>query len=233
MGNFSRDTFDKLKHYVGVRLQQGVPIVDADWNELEDIRRFELRAFLKWFVGNGVPFENDGFRILPLTAANDFQIKGGDGTPNGAGRCLVEGWDVINEADRNYSGQALYDNPDLAAAWEVDVLPPLTTPTADRTDTVYLDVWEREVDSAEDSDLVNPAIGVETCVRRKREWVVRVVEGSSSLPAAPAGHAYLELAQLSRRSGAGAIQNTDIVICDAKFVGKLHARYAKFMLVGE
>jgi hypothetical protein len=37
MGNFSRDTFDKLKHYVGVRLQQGVPIVDADWNELEDI----------------------------------------------------------------------------------------------------------------------------------------------------------------------------------------------------
>ena len=66
MGNFSRDTFDRLKHYVGVRLQQGVPIVDADWNEAFDIRKYELQAFLKWFVGNGVPQHNDGFRILPV-----------------------------------------------------------------------------------------------------------------------------------------------------------------------
>ena len=66
MGNFSRETFDKLKHYVGVRLQKGVLIVDADWNEQEDIRRYELQAFLKWFVGNGVPKGNDGFRILPV-----------------------------------------------------------------------------------------------------------------------------------------------------------------------
>ena len=39
MGNFSRDTFDPNKNYVGVRLQQGVPLVDADWNELNDIIR--------------------------------------------------------------------------------------------------------------------------------------------------------------------------------------------------
>ena len=56
MGNFSRDTFNSLKHYVSVRLQQGVPIVDADWNEMDDIRRYELRAFLKWFVGDGVRY---------------------------------------------------------------------------------------------------------------------------------------------------------------------------------
>ena len=35
MGNFTRDTFDKSKHYVGVRLQQGVPMVDADWMKLK------------------------------------------------------------------------------------------------------------------------------------------------------------------------------------------------------
>src|SRR3954469_23422188 len=66
MGSFSRDTFNRLKHYVGVRLQQGVPLIDADWNELEDIRKFELQAFLKWFVGDGVPAGNDGFRITAL-----------------------------------------------------------------------------------------------------------------------------------------------------------------------
>ncbi len=63
MGNFSRDTFDRIKHYVSVRLQQGVPIVDADWNELQDVRKHELETFLKWFVGNGVPLGNDGFAI--------------------------------------------------------------------------------------------------------------------------------------------------------------------------
>ena len=177
MGSFSRDTFDKLKHYVGVRLQQGVPLIDADWNEQEDIRKYELQAFLKWFVGNGVPKGNDGFRIEAIPAENDFWIKGGDGTPDGAGRCLVEGWDVINESNLKYTAQPLFNNAALAAKWGVDPVQPLTTPTTDRTDMVYLDVWEREVDAEEDENLVNPAIGIETCVRLKQEWCVRVDEG--------------------------------------------------------
>lgn len=202
MGNFSRDTFDKLKHYVGVRLQQGVPIVDADWNELEDIRKYELQAFLKWYVGNGIPKGNDGFHILPAMGSdNDFVIKGGDGTPEGAGRCLVEGWDVINEKDLNYKDQRLFNDP----------LPALTTPTGDRTDTVYLDLWEREVGAAEDFEhLVNPIIGIETCVRRKREWVVRVAEGASAPPEeTPEGHVFYVLAHLNRPQNAAAI--ADIV----------------------
>ncbi len=204
MGNFSRNTFNKLKHYVGVRLQQGVPIVDADWNELEDIRRYELQAFLKWFVGNGVPKGNDGFRILPVAAGNDFTIKGGDGTADGAGRCLVEGWDVINERNLNYKAQRLFNNAALAAKWGVHSLPPLTTPGADRTDKVFLDLWEREVGAEEDTYLVNPAIGIETCVRRKREWVVRVAEGVSPPPLFP-GHAFYPLASLSRKRGEAVI----------------------------
>ena len=319
MGNFSRDTFDKLKHYVGVRLQQGVPLVDADWNEQEDIRRYELQAFLKWFVGNGVPEGNDGFRIISIvnkiiltskknddgvssvevnrknsTAAeilgfgpsnylasraappaaqltgevagdfkfekegltlvvsadgmeektvtfkkgnfraaevvaainsamsnltasagtgNDFDIKGGDGTAEGAGRCLVEGWDVINESDLRYTKQPLYKNDALAEKWDVKQVKTLTPPSAKRTDTVYLDVWEREVDTAEeDKDLVNPEIGVETCVRLKCEWVVRVAEGAkvNKLPTPSDGHVYYPLATLTRQREQQAIESTDI-----------------------
>lgn len=202
MGNFSRNTFDKLKHYVGVRLQQGVPIVDADWNELEDIRKYELQAFLKWYVGNGVPQGNDGFHILPASLNNDFAIKGGDGTAEGAGRCLVEGRDALIESNLNYTAQRLFQEAGLDAAWNVAPLPALTTPAANRADTVYLDVWEREVNSAEDlAQLVNPAIGIETCVRLRREWVVRVAEGATAPPAPPAGHAYYVLAQLARTAG--------------------------------
>lgn len=173
MGNFSRDTFDKLKHYVGVRLQQGVPIIDADWNEKEDIRKFELRNFLKCYIGDGVPKGNVGFLIMPLSGTtNDFIIGGG--TQNNPGRCLVDGWDVINEHDTKYTNQALND-VNLANEWNVPPLQPLVPPSSgERTDIVYLDVWEREVDAQEDNDLVNSSIGIETCIRLKREWVVRI-----------------------------------------------------------
>ena len=205
MGNFSRDTFDKLKHYVGVRLQQGVPLVDADWNEQEDIRKYELQAFLKWFVGNGVPKGNDGFCIEAIPAENDFWIKGGDGTPEGAGRCLVEGWDAINESNLKYTAQPLFNNPALAAKWGVDPVQPLTTPTTSRNYTVYLDVWEREVDAQENDNLVNPAIGIETCVRLKREWVVRVAKGFIP-PEPPRDHIFYPLARLLRKGDEAMIE---------------------------
>lgn len=211
MGNFSRDTFDKLKHYVGVRLQQGVPIVDADWNEMEDIRKYELQAFLKWFVGNGVPYDNDGFKITAVAATNDFAIEGGDGSADGAGRCLVDGWDVMNESTLNYTAQTLYDNATLAADWGVDPLPPLSTPSSDRTDTVYLDVWEREVDSTEDPNLINAAIGIETAVRRRREWVVRVAVNATDPPAPSAGHSHYALAYLNRTAGNANITTAMII----------------------
>lgn len=205
MGNFSRDTFDRLKHYVGVRLQQGVPLVDADVNELEDIRKYELRTFIKWFVGDGVPAGNNGFAIQATGTANDLLIVGGDGTPEGAGRCLVEGWEAINESDMLYTAQPLFNNAALAAEWGVPPAPVLTTPGASRTDAVFLDVWEREINSLEDTDLVNPAIGVETAVRLKREWAVRVAEGQANPPVAPAAHSFYPLARISRTAGTAVI----------------------------
>ncbi|GFJ95215.1 hypothetical protein Prum_088570 [Phytohabitans rumicis] len=66
-----------------MRLQQGVPIVDADWNELDDVRKFELRAFLKWYVGDGIPAGNDGFRVVG-GLDNDFTIAAGVPPPRAA-----------------------------------------------------------------------------------------------------------------------------------------------------
>lgn len=213
MASFSRDTFakhriERLKHYVSVRLQQGVPLVDADWNEMDDIRKYELRTFLKWFVGDGIPQQNnDAFRIVATPDdPNNFIIKGGDGTWQGAARCLVDGWEVFNPDDIKYTEQELYMNTALAKAWGVTKLPPLLAPVptssfnAQRTDTVYLDIWERPVDSLEDSTLNNEAIGIETSVRMKREWVVRVEVNASKPPAPPPGHAYYALARLDRRA---------------------------------
>ena len=53
-GNFTndgKDTFDPNNNYIGVRLQQGVPLLDRDWNELEDIRRYQEVSLRKHYLG--------------------------------------------------------------------------------------------------------------------------------------------------------------------------------------
>lgn len=320
MGDFSRDPRDRLldsvgKHYVGVRLQQGVPILDADWNESEDLRRHELETVGSWLLGDGVPSGSDGFRIsaiagggvgtVVLTAAsldaqgstvavdeastaaaalgfdgensiatrsgtsparltgnraepfplsdgqtlvvrtndgpsetvtfvagdftdisaataaevvaaitdavsgtsastgegNDFLIRGGPGADPRSGALLVEGRFALNPSDLKYTEQPLYLNDALADAWGVEPVPPLTTPSANTLYVVYLDVWDREVDQTEDSALVDPRVGVETTVRIRREWAVRVVdavEAEDALSDPPEGHSYYALAELAR-----------------------------------
>src|SRR5262245_21945957 len=111
-------TFDPLKARCNVRLQQGVPIIDADWNEMDDIRKFEMLAYLKWFVGDGIPvlndcdgkpIRNDAFKIEAISPPvdDDFIIKAGITHHPPAkvtnyeiglyfvGRAIVDGLDVI------------------------------------------------------------------------------------------------------------------------------------------
>jgi hypothetical protein len=307
MGDFSRDPNVRLldsvaKHYVGVRLQQGVPILDTDWNELEDLRRHDVASLFTAYIGDGVPGDNDGFRVealegggvgsIVLTAAgspsslavdpaastamtvlgflpgtvegqparlqttraqpfqldagatltvvldgvpqtvtftgaaaasaadvvaevnaalggvvaavgtgDDFVIRGGDGTVAGAGRLLARGRELIIESSMLYTSQRLFANAPLALAWEVPAVEPLTAPAVDdRVDTVYVDVWDREVSSAEDDAFLLPAVGVESSVRLRREWAVRVVENANDLSTITRlpHHTYVPIAQLRR-----------------------------------
>lgn len=219
MGDFSRDTFKLTnvlhqlvtgetvtnpKHYVGVRLQQGVPVLDADWNELEDIRRTELIVMLRHFVGNGVPAGNQGFQILPTSGQNNFSI--------GAGIILVDGLIVVNSSITTYQTQ-----PNASGLSPL----PLTTPGTDRTDFVYLDTWQEEVRGSNGGDprLIDDSIGIETAVRLKREWAVRVKENVADLSSVTKenGHTYLPLARFHRRATAAAI--TSDMIIDLRKVG--------------
>jgi hypothetical protein len=196
MGNFSRDTFVPARNYVAMRVQQGVPLLDSDLNELHDIARHELYDALRIALPDGVrPSSPDDpqrdFRISTNVGPNDFELL--------AGSALIAGRPVQVRAPIRYSTQP-WTEPARAVADSVPVIPPLTTPSAGRRDDlVYLDVWEREVGRAEDVNLVNPAVGVETSVRLKREAAVRVLEGDTVLPGPPpSGHAYLPMALLNR-----------------------------------
>ncbi|MEO1222045.1 MAG: hypothetical protein AAFY42_11940 [Pseudomonadota bacterium] len=217
MAQITPDTFDPLRQFVSVRLQQGVPIVDADWNEMDDTRRFEMRSHSNWYVGDGVPHGSQGFRIAALApaVANDFVIETGVPAPPGGetsinvglrhmGRCLVEGREVTIDADINFRSQPLHTSQggsaNLADRWGVPVIDEI--PVLDGTVCIYLDVWDRLVRPDELPALVFPDIGTESCARIRQQWVVRARTGTtapqSGDPDHISGHSYYALATISR-----------------------------------
>jgi hypothetical protein len=180
---FSKDPQTALaanlaKFYTGVRLQQGVPVLDRDFNLQGDLLDATLRRVLHQHLGQGAPRgPADQFKLAPLApAANDFAITGG--------RLLTGGIDVESETIQ-YSSQGL----------------PALTPTggASRVDTVYLDVWLTVIDCTVDPSLFHPDdYELETSVRLRPRWAVRVAQGTASMPGPQPGHVHYLLGRLAR-----------------------------------
>jgi hypothetical protein len=92
----SRETFDELKSYLGVYLQQGRPILDADWNEGQEILTAHLRRLRAEALGDGSP--NRGFKIDPVfppppsLLLEDVDTSGGFEEALGkiAGACIAD-----------------------------------------------------------------------------------------------------------------------------------------------
>lgn len=176
---------NRAKGYVGLHVEQGVPVLDRDLNLLNDLVSATVRSVVTRYLGNGTPIGAQGFSIVAIPAANDFRIVAG---PAGVGSALVGGIEVTITGDILYSAQP--------------GVPGLTTPTAaqpnPRNDIVYLDVFIRDVEFPEDGDLSNLGdVGMQTSVRQKPEWVLLVAEGVAVPPPAP-GHVLYELARLTR-----------------------------------
>lgn len=190
MANFSNngiDTFDPDNDYIGIRLQQGVPLLDRDWNELEDIRRHVERMLARHYIGEGTPDGGFGITALQPTADNEILI--------GPGRCLVDGYDLVNRSETAFSEQG-----------EGLLLPP-PSPSADQVLVAYLEPVVERVDSSAEPALGNPQdIGMETCVRDRLTWSVKVVEP----PAVPPPGTY-PLARISRPAGVTAVRAEHIV----------------------
>jgi hypothetical protein len=196
MSDFSKLPQDALAHavkqgYVGIYFEQGVPILDRDLNLLQDLVSAQVRSLVGRYIGNGLTAGGQGFEIRPAPTPsggtapeNTFLIAAGNPAP---GRCLVGGIEVAIPSD------VLYNKQTGVAT--------LKTPTGSgsRSDTVYLDVSLVTVDFNGDDTLRNADdVGVQTSVRVKPAWTVRVAEGSDMPPPAAAGHAHYPLARLTR-----------------------------------
>src|SRR5262245_58734161 len=114
-GDYSRETFDRRKHYSGVRMQQGRVQLDADWNEQLAIQQHRTHVETTDVIGAcGVPKLDDGFHIGAALGDTDLTI-----TP---GRIYVDGLLCELESGATYTTQPDYPNPDFTG--------PLTSPLA-------------------------------------------------------------------------------------------------------
>lgn len=195
-GDYSRDSFDSLRDFAGVFLQQGRAVLDADWNEMVQIFERRIRAGTVDTIGRAVvPRETaDGFAI---------RIASGSGLEIGPGRLYLDGMLVQNAGQADFDGTA----PDLPAAvfdrgsagtvtpagvldemiappggdWlSYDRQPywpaPAALPGPGGTHLAYLVAWQREVTPVKDPTLLEPALGgIDTTTRWQTVWQVRVL----------------------------------------------------------
>lgn len=190
MPNFSKSPQTLLnaniaRSYVGLRVMQGVPLLDRDLNLCGDLIAATLRRVLRTHIGDGTGEDGaEQFKIAPTDPpSNDFTIT--------AGGVLAGG--IVTK-----TGGIAYSSQGLAA------LNP-AGPT-ERADRVYLDIWLAEIDGSQDPHLFNADdYELETSVRIAPRWAVRVVE-SDSIPAPVQGHVHVPLAVILRPKGTSNIE---------------------------
>lgn len=179
-GDYTRFTFDPLKRYSGVLMQQGRVQLDSDWNEEIAILRRRLRTTTLDILGPlGVPY---------AVSPSAFTIGWIPGPPPdlsiGAGRLYVDGIQIeaFAEDGSTYNHQPFYPPP-LAG------FPPPALPAVGDA-VVYLDVWQREITYVEDPNLLDVALGgADTTTRLQTVWQVRVDPMDGATCGVPVGEA--------------------------------------------
>jgi hypothetical protein len=162
-GDFSRLTFDAAKGFSRVRLQQGRVMLDADWNELNDILLHYLRTLGTDLIGpHGGPQGDLGFGVAPIES-DDLSLT--------SGRYYLDGIPCEKRLEQFNTKPVTYFNQPYYPLNEGEK----TLPEGDYL--VYLDVWERHLTFLEDPLIREVALGgPDTATRAQIIWQVKIVD---------------------------------------------------------
>ena len=193
-GDYSRDSFDALRNYAGVFLQQGRAVLDSDWNEMVEMFDRRIRTSTVDTIGRAV---------VPRETPLGFEIRlTGSGFEIGRGRFYQFGKLLECHGSSNFDGadpalsDPVFDRARQGAAGSEGVLDEMISPAAgdfvdymdqpywptpealpgDGTHLVYVVGWQREITPTEVPGLLEPALGgLDTTTRWQTVWQVRVL----------------------------------------------------------
>ncbi len=183
-GDHTRFSFDPFDDHIGVRMQQGRVMLDADFNELVEILDRRTRAGTLDTLGRAV---------VPAETPDGFEIAiGGASVTIGPGRLYVDGQLAENHGlvPRVWERHLAEERGTLPVPYEEQPYFPNVAveapfPAAGGPHLVYLDVWQRELTHLEDPELLEKALGVDTATRLQTVWQVKVladVDGNCATP---------------------------------------------------
>lgn len=165
-GDFTRDTYTPQKQFLRVLMQQGRVQLDADFNEQVSILLHYLQTLATDLIGpHGGPANNAGFAIAPVL--DNSQLEN---LVISEGRYYVEG--LLCENTQNNASYEHQPYLSIHGEYEYPKLPFL----------VYLDIWERHIDSIQDADSTQSSIresalnGVDTAARSQVIWQVKLTQ---------------------------------------------------------
>jgi len=176
----SRESFDISKGYLEVQFNQDVPLLDSELNEAQKIIRSSIEDTRR--AGFGTAYAGDEWRVVVSPDTNSIVVKKGTFFHNGYAVRLLQ---------------------DVTIGF-------LTTPVTDRVDTVFCEYYFGTVDATLDSDMLDPAVGLETSQRIKLFFSIRVGEGVA-FPVPQGNRFYFQLATLRREAANPNITESMIV----------------------
>lgn len=140
--DITRNSFNEDKRYTKVIWQKGKPLSDSDFNEAQDLLKFDLYRLINNFLGKGVTDTND-FKVIPSLNTNSVKIS-----------CPIPCYMLAKGFVLRYV--------------DGDIEVPLdASPIDDTIEYIYLKVEDKYIDSTDDASILNFA--VETAIRRKLE----------------------------------------------------------------
>ena len=189
MATISRDHFDETRRVQKKIWQVGVPFLDVDINEQNDIALERHRRALSGLLARADTRFGIGFSITPHLTALTVYVLIGDAAFH---------LDDTHAALLNHEGTTELTG---FASWIA---------SGQRTDVVYIDIEEVEISPAEDPDIVDPTNGNETCRDIRLQYTISIANDTSGVPIAPAGHVYRALARISKDGSSNLIVSGDI-----------------------
>jgi hypothetical protein len=208
-GDFTRDTYNPLKRFTRVLMQQGRVQLDADWNEQGAILLHYLRALAADLIGpfGGTEHAFEIFNAItpkkPPKPVKDGELQLSDEEMKRLTDAGVLTEDKVRDGDfliglgNYYVDGLLCENEDYVRYLGQADLPGTEPLKVDPSYLAYLDVWERHITYLEDEsfrDLAGesfPGIrevalgGPDTATRAKLVWQVKTwttPQGSNDKP---------------------------------------------------